>query len=92
MSKDIDLTHYFQLFILCRLIDGQKVFKTLDFLFLITLNNIDQFQRSDFVFECQMLVFEWKGLGLESFRNYTSLYIYGVTVTQPTAERVSQPA
>jgi len=44
MSKGIDLTHYFQLFILCRLIDGQKVFKTLDFLFLITLNNIAQLQ------------------------------------------------
>jgi len=41
------------------LIAEQKVFKTLDFLFLATLNNIDQLQRSGSCFECRMLVFEW---------------------------------
>jgi len=29
----------------------------------------------DLVFECWMLVFEWEGFGLESFQNYTHIYI-----------------
>ena len=42
MSKDIDLTNsLLSAVYLRRLMDGQKVFKTLNFLFLVTLNNID---------------------------------------------------
>ena len=44
MSKDIDLTNsLLSLSILHCLTDGQKIFKTIDILFLVNLNNIDQF-------------------------------------------------
>ena len=48
MSKDIDLTNSLFSAVHFAPLDGwQKVFKTLDFLFLISLNNIDQLQRSE---------------------------------------------
>jgi len=69
MSNDIDLMNSALPAVhLHRLMDGQKVFKTFNFLFLVTLNNID-----NVVFECCMLVFTWERFGLKSFRNYTSL-------------------
>ena len=52
---------------------GKKYSKTLHFLVLITSNNINQLQQSGPCIECRMLVFEWEGFRLESFRNYTSL-------------------
>ena len=47
MSKDIDLTNsLFSTVHFAPLNGWVKIFKTFDFLFLITLNNIDQFQQS----------------------------------------------
>ena len=37
------------------LMHGQENYKTLDFLFLIILNNVDQLQPMDLVFECLAL-------------------------------------
>jgi len=53
--------------------NGQKVFKTLDFLFLVPLNNTHQLQRVYLVFEFWISIFEWEGFELESFWNYTSV-------------------
>ena len=64
--------------------DGQKVFKTLDFLFLVTLNNIENLYKMDLVFECQMLVCEWEGFRLESFRNYR-VYLLARFIMHPTS-------
>ena len=47
MSKDIDLTNsQLSAVHLRRLMDRQKVFKTLDFWFIDTRNNMDQLQWS----------------------------------------------
>jgi len=66
-------THYLGRPFFLYLMYGQKVFKTLDFWFINTWNNINQLQRVNLVFECRMLIFEWEGFGLESFWNDTSL-------------------
>ena len=56
------------------------------------------FNGKDLVLGCHRAVFEWEGFSLESVQNDTSLSlcvcvcVCGVTVPQPTAERVSQPA
>ena len=48
MSKDIDITNLlFSAVHFAPLDGGEKIFKTLDILFLVTLNNIDQLQRSE---------------------------------------------
>ena len=52
---------------------GQKLFKTLDFLFVVTLNNVDQLQQSGSSIECHGIEFEWKRFGFESFGMYPSL-------------------
>jgi len=55
---------------------GQKVFKILDFWFIATSNNVDNFNGVDLVLEYRRVVFEWEGFGLESFRKDTSLSLY----------------
>ena len=47
---------------------GQEIYKTFDFLFLISLNNIINFNRVDLVFECHNIEFEWDAFMLKFFR------------------------
>ena len=48
ISKDIDLTNSLLSAVRFVPLDGwKKIFKIFEFLFLVTLNNIDQLQRSE---------------------------------------------
>jgi len=53
--------------------DGQKIFKTPDFLFLVTLNNRIKFNGADRVFECLVIEFQWERFRLEFFHMYPNL-------------------